>query len=588
MSKSLSSGPLRLPEPVVPVTPALNVVTPSNGIGTIWADFSTSPGAGTSSATKITDLSEQSPDFDAPATVIKLPYAASNAAIYDYVPAAPLSLVDARTLGVWLRAPARVDGAPYSGLKILFCESSANFTTFGQCVITLRADGKWRFYVFNPADTSVGAGSWTVATQVARIRFREIDSGSSTNRPRMSSGDAIYIGAIRTNPKQRAIAMVRFDDNYLAQITAAAIGGAFVGNSGVTIADGSYSFRELVSAFGFAATSYILTDLVGASGFMSVSDLRTLQDTYGWDIAFQTKANPCSYANAGLRMLGPLGYALVPLNTVTNVNTTTGVLTTSMTDHLIGGSATGQPFPLEFFGSNLPGGVTAGVKYYAYRINATTFTIHTSAAGSWDGATDKLIPTTAGTYANFGARYWGSANDSSAILADFQDGTDWMQAQGFNAYRHFALNQGAWDTYTEEAFIDFGGFDTAWTISLGNAASMPVFDSAENLAVGTLANGYMNRGCLYASWMNICSAYGTDSTQSESTTRAYVRTLVRNGWVGGNFHHVQTMSANKNLLWFLDECKVWSDKGMLDVLTVSQAWERIAAARELLRLPASV
>ena len=114
------------------------------------------------------------------------------------------------------------------------------------------------------------------------------------------------------------------------------------------------------------------------------------------------------------------------------------------------------------------------------------------------------------------------------------------------------------------------------------------FDAAQNHNASTLASGSMQFGNLHGSWLNLCNVLQTDGAGSgagEAVVRAYVRGLVRNGWFGGNYHHGLQPITNRDLLYFLDECKVWSDRGMLDVLPIRKAWNRIASARLALAMP---
>jgi len=249
----------------------------------------------------------------------------------------------------------------------------------------------------------------------------------------------------------------------------------------------------------------------------------------------------------------------------------------------------GQPFPVAAIGTNLPPELTSGSTYYLSRTGTNTFTIHSQPAGSWDGVTGKIIPSSAGTLANWGFRYLGASNDHTAMLADMQRGTEWLAANGFSrGARHYAPNQGAWDIYSERAFFLHGGFDTCNSITINSApiasgasSSMPVFDPAHFHAVpaDTVSQIYAT---LHASWMNIPNSVNTDSAGSgrgSAAIRGWVQKCVAQGQVFSNYHHGASLTTNLDLLYYLDELKLWYGRGMLDVLKISDIWARCSQAK---------
>lgn len=557
----------------------------SYSLGSLLVKYDTAAGGGTTGATRITDGSEACPDPDSPDQIIRVPFTASNASVYDHIPTVATDISTVKTLGIWLRAIPRVDGERFTMVKILFAASTTDFVNFGQATVCVQADGRWRLHTLNPDQISVGAGTWTKATPVARYRFREGDAGTATNRAQMSSGDVYFVGPIRANPKQKAIGLVRFDDGLSNLFTSKSVNVAatFTGQSGVTITAGStYSMADIVSAFGMVANAYVLTDLIGGAGFETVAGLKSLQ-TMGWDICFQSAANPVGGIGAGVRLLGPYGYDLVAPGRITAVNTVNGQCTTSGTENGIGGTSAGQYFPVTAIGTNLPPELVAGQTYWLFRVNGTVFTIHSQGIGSLDGVTGKIIPSNAGTLANWGFRYLGAANDHTAIQAEFQRGYDWLIANGFSSSaEHYAPNQGAWDIYSERAFYAFGKFKTVSMIGFSNGpgACVPIF---EPVATHAAANDTTSaeKKTLQAAWINLTNVFQTDvaTSATESVVRARVRAAVSNGWVISNFHHGQSFSTVLDMLWYLDELKLWRDRGMIDVLKVSDAWRRISSAR---------
>ena len=556
--------------------PLTSANAPAGGYGTILAAWTIAP-SDTTNASRITDLSVTCPDTEYGNYIAKLDGNASSNATYTHIPAAAIDNTGIANIGFWAMATARADGQLYSGIKFILAASTTDFNVFGVAErINVKADGRWRFYVMSKNSFGIGAGAWTWETAVARIRIKEADG--ITGRAVMAVGESVYVGPFRKSPRGRAIGMVRFDDNLNDLYTNKVTVNAFTGNSGVNVSAGTYNMLELVTAFGFRATCYVLTDTVGEPGFESVAGLQALQSA-GWDIAFQSKSNPISNNLGGIRLLGPIGYNMIAVGGIASVDTSANTMTVASGTHMVQTSANGsgtavQPFPVEFTGTDLPAPLVAGTKYYLSNANSPTntqFKVHTTAAGSVT-ATDIVDLTTTGTVANFGVRYWGSANDYTAILADFTGGRQWLQDNGFTAHEHYALNQGAWDIYSEAAYAE-SGFLSAWgtapTSSKG--LSIAAFETAVSGAGETVAPTSNSQiGCSRGSWMNIQTATQTDGSQTESNVRTYVRTLCAYGLVGGNFHHAGTTANVAVLLAYLDELKLQSDRGMIDVLTISE------------------
>lgn len=543
-----------------------------NGYGELLTAFTVAAGAGSANASQITDLSVTSPDPDYPGYVAKLNGTSpTQQAVYDHTPGSAIDMTGVESIGFWAMATPLASGEPYAMVKFLL--GYTPWTSFAEAQFSIRADGRWRFYVA----PSWAWPAWSAGTAITTLRLREGDG--TTGRTPMSTTSAIYIGAIRKNPRGKAVGMIRFDDNVADLISTRKAVNLFTGNSGVTIAAGNYNALELVEAFGFKANCYILTDFVDSPGFETTTNLRALQDTYGWDICYQSKANPIG-DSSGARLLGPIGYNLVPIGGVSLVDTAANSIDCAAAHGItVVGSVAGgvQPFPVEFIGTDLPAPLVTGTKYYLSAVNTTAFKVHTTAMGSATAA-DIVDLTTTGTAANFGVRYWGSANDHSAIQADFENGMAWMQAEGFKAYEHYALNQGAFDIYVEKAALA-AGFKTAWTTALisgtdGGGLKVASFEPAFNIITTILPSTIGQYGCTYAPWLNIPQSIQTDGTPTASDVRAYVRKLVSRGAVGGNYHHALTTANAAVLLAYLDELKLHADRGQIDVLTVSEYYAR--------------
>ena len=547
------------------------------GFGTMLLDWTagSEEKAGTGTGL-LTDLTEMCPDPDSRSRVVKLVGTGTFSEMYGRT-GISLNISDATHLGVWVRATPRVGGEHYAPFKIMM--ASTAWSAYGYCNLSVRADGRWH-YIVTPLSSFVAIGGWSKSAPIVALRVREADG--TIGRANLTTAESIIVGPIRKNPKGKAAAIVRFDDGLgsLAR-NECTVSAPFAGASGVTVAAGTYSFASLVQQFGFRATAYVLTDWIGETGFCTESELRTLQDSYGWNIAFQSAVNPIGYSNAGVRLLGPVGYNLVPVGGVASVDTTANTITTTAANLVIAVGAVGswvQPFPVEFIGTDLPAPLVTGQRYYLRNDNGgtnTRFTIHPTAYDSVAN-TNAIDLTTAGTAANFGVRYWGAANDYSAILAEFVGGQVALRNAGFNAWQHYALNQGAWDKYSEQAAIE-AGFLTAMTIDLGGVydGCLPAFSSGVTVTV----SGTGSAGALHADWLNICSAIQTDGAKTATDARNYVDALVSAGAVGGNYHHGPTTANVLVLLAYLDQLKLRADQGLIDVLTITELYERIAVER---------
>lgn len=545
---------------------------PRGGLGDILVAWDIAASSNTSSS-RVTDLSMLCPDPDYGMYIAKMDGTGAAGTIYQHTPGASISMAGVNSIGFWAMAPTRPSGEHYAPIKILF--ASTAWTVFGTAQLAVRADGVWRYYVC-PMTAFTATGGWVASNNIVEIRIRE---GDGTNgRTPLAVGESFYLGPIRKNPRGRAVGMIRFDDNHKTLYSTPVAVNAFTGDSGVSVAAGSYTCLDLVEAFGFKANAYVLTDFIGELGFETEAGLRVLQDTYGWDIAFQAKSNPIGVANSGVRMLGPLGYNMVPIGGVASVDVAANTITCLAAHGVLAvGNVNGnvQPFPVEFIGTDLPAPLVTGTKYYLSAISTTVFKVHTTAMGSVTAA-DVVDLTSAGIAANFGVRYWGSANDYTAILAEFQGGQSAMQAMGFKAYEHYALNQGAWDIYTEQAAIETG-FKTAWTIA-NKAYRVAPFDIAFNIPGNSTVSTFGSNGATPASWMNIPTAVQTDGSPTAADARAYVRALAAYGLVGGNYHHGLTTANAAVLLAYLDELKVQSDRGLLDVMTITEFQKRVEAS----------
>jgi len=78
-----------------------------------------------------------------------------------------------------------------------------------------------------------------------------------------TGGNIIQIQAIGTTPiPSKGTVTVTFDDGYSSNINGA----------------------KILAKYGIPGTAFVIPDKVGNAGFMTLSEIRTLQDTYDWDI----------------------------------------------------------------------------------------------------------------------------------------------------------------------------------------------------------------------------------------------------------------------------------------------------------------
>lgn len=550
-----------------------------SGIGTqVLFDLSTSTGASGTGTQRIADGSAACPDPAYPTSVMQIgPSGIIDQALSAAVPSAGID-----SIGFWARATRSSDGEKFASCKILISDSIAGFTNFGVLPFAVRADGKWRYHTVPMSSLAVGGGAWTIASDIGRIRFREGDAVATTGRPLMAGNGRVQFGAVRTNPRGKAAMLVRFDDGLdnLRSNKIAVLASEYVGSSGITIPAGSYSFLDLLNYFGFPGNAYVLTDLVGNAGFETWSGLQSLQAA-GWSVCVQAAANPLSQTSDGARLLGPIGYNLhMTPGDVASVSSSVFTLAGTRPDS-IGGtsgyvSAGGvQSFPVQVLGTP-PAPLVSGQVYYALRRGVRTFSLHTVPVGlsPQDDSAGLVIITESDT-SQMTLRYAGSANDATAIAADYSRAQAALIAHGLTGYKHIAFNQGAYDKYVEEAVISCG-FRSSQTTGLRTefipTIAGHVAIGSANVATTPLTNGRV--GTVVSGAFSIISVIQTDGSPTALDVRNFVADCVKYGSVGANYHH------NTNnlpvLLAYLDQCKIFSDVGLLDVVNIETLQRRIS------------
>lgn len=397
--------------------------------------------------------------------------------------------------------------------------------------------------------------------------------------------EAVQVGPIYRDPAGKAFAYIRFDDCLIDQYVARqSLTTAFVGQSGITLPIGAYSAKDVVSAFGLKANLFILTSCVGkANGsFMSVAQMRDLQDTYGWDVCFQSHANPGSLNNLGARLLGPFGYSW-SLNTgtsIASVNTTADTITTTAAHQMLTpatGNAGLQGQPIRMTGTALPAPLDTETVYWPRPTTTTAFQLHPTEADA-AANTNRIDLTTGGTPASFGYRYAGSAADSSAILADFRAGQALMRGWGFNGWRYHASNQGAFDYSTVQAMMTLRASDEL-RIYLGTQGSTGTGSTSYVARAGW---GYTAAGIGFVGGGQVGTAVGDCFTFptgfategiTEQAARDFVDSLVLRGAVGGNYHHYFSNETSlRGLCAYCDQIALRRNQGLLLTGTMTDLW----------------
>lgn len=464
---------------------------------------------------------------------------------------------DIANIGFFATAMPRLDTEPYGSLFVRVgskasasngVETGTAGTAYYDTRLAIKADGKQRFYVLSinnlgatnaPAD---GKGNFDHAQDIGAIRFSQpptADSCKPTRNPAnniyWSAGDTVYIGNVYINCRGMAKAIIRYDDNirgtyigtyknivnpsklvdYIPNLTSSSYpdansrcfandsygtGYAFKGKSGLAILNGEdISIAEIIKRAGFAATAFILCRLVGAPNFLTVAQLRTLQNTYGWLVAFQTYWNPLGSYQQGLKLLGPQGYNIVGTKYTSNASSAIPAVqaietaNSKPTMRLINigaasataGSGTAvmttQGFPVVFAASDdLPAALTPGVVYWLKEQTSSLPNAHDTLAnvsvhnneidaGNSSNAID-IVTGYSGTASNITFRYRYSKNDYTGPLDDFIKGKEWFIENGFGkGYKTYAPNQGAIDEHVEMAIETFGEIKHIW--NFGNNSS---------------------------------------------------------------------------------------------------------------------
>lgn len=390
----------------------------------------------------------------------------------------------------------------------------------------------------------------TAADVVGAVRISEAASIGSW--PRWQAGEKVYFGDISINPRGRSTFLLGTDDGFLANI--------FPSNGNGYPSSGR-SYLEIASKYGYGSKicAYIVPDFLGRSGYLFLKDVTRMQD-YGFVIASHSDKHPQDTNNSGLKLLGPYGYYLSQLSSrgwgadspVINTASGTNSLTTSAPHRFISGS------PIEFVGS-APPGLSANVPYYVNVTSGNTFRLSTSQGGSpiglsnWSGSSHY--------------RYSGSAPDDSAIYADVMLGANKLADMGFiSALDHFALPQGAWDSYVASA-IGRCGFKTVRGVSSSTYGhGVP---GVMNSGGARYGSSYTNYG-----WINLPGSLQMDGSSSLESAKtdieSYINFIIELGGVGSSYgHNLSALTAQK-FSYLCSYLRSKEKEGLIDVIDMDE------------------
>jgi len=596
-------------ETVRSISPSRHTLASADGsFGTLGTRIMSWAGSGTASdgtraikssysRTSGTAVLSSSPDKSAP-NVIRIGGNGAGTAV-TWTEALTTGFVDntARNIGIWVRALPRSDSGRYTMARVTLNRDAAgaiDFSNpFGDWIFRVRADGLWRLYSLTCTATagyfkSSSSPAVFIPGTGATLAWARVYAPSTVEcyeLPVLPNGDVIEYGPIYLNPRGgKAAAIVRFDDNKSSIYTPLSTSGTgsfsslfpsgFAGRSGVSIsaaAGDAMSMIDLVEAFGFKSTHYILCRHVGQQpGFATLDQLRSLV-TRGHQVAFQSYYNPVGTAVHGARLLGPFGYS-----SICSAGSITGISTTTLTQsgHVIPNTtvrnaATGaQGFPVVWDSAGLPSTITAGTTYWLRYLSSTTFSVHPSELDARDNT--GAINFTGATASSLVYRYVGATNDYTGILADYNAGKSWFSENGFgDGYRYYALNQSAHDRYVFTALDVFGEMYPAF----GGNAPDDLMSLTNAAYVGT---NYTLDARVSAEHL-LCEAnIGTDNLVSEAAVREFVRLQVQEGAIIQNIGHDHRADT---MAWYLDELKYWSDAGMVYVGTHKEVVQEVQKAR---------
>lgn len=400
--------------------------------------------------------------------------------------------------------------------------------------------GWWPFQLSPGWGTAVGGFTWGADT-VSDCKFRIT--------PESGQQATVYFHSLRFLPRTRPVFVIGFDDNRDGLVSAKA-------NVYIRGVSGTHSGKDVLDEYGFNGTLWVVREQVSDEGFyagtggLSWAQINTLKNA-GWDVQAQGYKNPVG-TNEGHKLLGPYGYSS---RGISSVSTAANTITCSAAHNMPTAGTYG--YPVEFTGTDLPSPLVAGTQYWLRQTSSTAFQVHETEQDSIDN-TNIVDLTTTGTAANFGFRYWGSANDDSAILADYQSLISALQANCNVTPKHLATNQGAIDHYVYTAAKD-AGFKT-----IRPTRAERFSPSFLSLTLQQLVEPWVTGNTIY------CEDTATYSSQSVMNTA--VDNWIADGGIAQSFLH-QFPNGSQQFDWLCQRLEYWQQRGRCEVMTISEAYD---------------
>lgn len=468
---------------------------------------------------------------------------------------------------LWMKGTARVGDAIATQYPYRVYVGVGGFTKYSNCIGLLPADGNWHALILNKNNFTSGAGgfSWDSTDIITTIRVKPTDvaENGAVGYNTAAAGENNFLGPIRTNPRARAKALIRFDDS-IGDLVQPVYFNTFTLPDGTPAPPQGWSALTLLNHYGFRGTCAHLPRYIGTANnittFATWEDLKILKQN-GWANCFQSYYNPVNFANDGIRLLGPDGYAA---RTVASVDTSANTITASAITYIpTSGSYNG--YPMMFAGTNLPAPLVINKIYWAVATSATAFQLYASEADAINQV-NVIDLTTTGTPANFTWRYGFSANDYTKYTEDWDLGMKLLSDNGYSEEaKYLFLNQGATDGKVMTLSVE-AGIKAVFGIYKGATAG------EFYASYPWTENGGTNPALNWTKQMRMVGAIQTDTTGAITPTdaREYVRAGVAQGsWIS-NFHHRITNQNGPCLAAYLDELKKFSDAGQLDVITATE------------------
>lgn len=470
---------------------------------------------------------------------------------------------------VWTKATVRAGDVITTAMPFQVFLGVGGFTKYAVITGLVPADGQWHALLLNKNNFGVSGGfSFSSSDVITTVRVKPTDVSQDAtvgyNTPKATGTESITLGPVRYNPTSRPKFMIRFDDSIgdLAQPVATS---TFSLPDGTSAPAAGWSALSLLQHYGFRASCFHLPRRIGTSNSLVThatwADLRTLANA-GWDNCFQSYFDPVNGENDAIRLLGPQGYAP---RAVSSVNATSNTITAAAVHWIMTLGSYYGGYPVIFSGTNLPAPLVIGKIYWAVATSTTAFTLYPTELDSINN-TNLIDLTTTGTAANFTFAYGYARNDYTRYAEDIALGRRLLIDNGYDEEsKYWAVNQGSTDGEVMKAAVA-AGMKAVFGVYKGAVPSLffGQYPHTEN-------NG-TNPALDWKAIMKIVGGIQTDATSGVTATdaRNYVDAVVAAGGWGQNFHHRITNANGPVLAALLDQLKIKSDAGLIDVVTATE------------------